>query len=126
MIPEINVIREQKYIEIEQGKSITVEQNKEYISVEQGVPKITVEKNEQHITVIGTNNMANFFPFTFTCTVQGQTTFGPLLGKPKSIWVAITGAIQNQAIGDFTISGTDIILSQGANLGDTIYGLVQL
>lgn len=86
---------------------------------------ITVVISQPAITISGNLTMPTFVPFTFTCTVQGQTIFGLLPITPQTIWVYITGSAQNQAAGDFTISNLNIITSQGCNLGDTIYGIIQ-
>lgn len=78
------------------------------------------------LTVQG-NIPMNFQPFSFTCNTQGQTMFGPLAFNPSSIWVYITGSAQNQENGDFTINDENyIVTSQGCNLGDTIYGMMQI
>lgn len=106
--------------------NITIIQEQLNNTVELGFPTVIVEQVLTPLTIqIGNFSMQNFLPFTFTAT-QGQQVFGPLPGSPIAIWVFITGAAQNQAAGDFTLNGNMLTLSQGVNLGDTIYGVVQI
>lgn len=91
----------------------------------QNQPSIMVVIQVNQITIEG-NIPMNFQSFSFTCTLQGQKIFGPLPYTPQAIWLYITGAAQNQADGDFEISDLIITTSQGCNLGDTIYGVIQL
>lgn len=91
-------------------------------------PPITVIISQPAIIIQGNLTMPifAFLPFTFTCTSQGQKTFGPLPSTPVTVWLYINGAGQNLEGGDFSISGNNIITSQGCNIGDTIYGVIQL
>lgn len=100
-------------------------QEQNIITVEIGLPTVVIAQELNPITIIGNFSMQNFIPFTFTA-IQGQKIFSPLPGTPLAIWVFITGSGQNQAGGDFTVSGNVLTLSQGVNAGDTVYGLVQL
>lgn len=86
---------------------------------------ITVVLQTNQITIEG-NIPMNFQSFSFTCNVQGQKIFGPLPFTAQAIWLYITGVAQNQSTGDFIINGLNVITSQGCNVGDTIYGVIQL
>ena len=72
--------------------------------------------------------MTNIVPFTFTATTAGQTIFGPLPALPAAlICCFITGAGQNIAAGDAVLYGaTNVKLSQGVDIGDTVYGAIQI
>lgn len=87
---------------------------------------ITVVISQPQITITGNLTMQTFEAFSFTCTIQGQTVFGPLPIMPQAIWLYINGIAQNQTNGDFTLNGATITLSQGVNAGDTIYGVIQI
>lgn len=85
---------------------------------------ITVVIAQPAITITGNLTMNTYIPFSFEVTQNNQTVFGPLQQTGGTILtVAIAGALQNQAIGDFTFSNGYITLSQGLPLisGTPIY-----
>ena len=112
-------------VQIQENQPITVMEEEINPTIELGFPTVVVEQVSVPITIKANFSVQNMIPFTFTA-IQGQKVFSPLPGTPLSIWVFITGAGQNQAAGDFTVSGNVLTLSQGVNAGDTVYGLVQL
>jgi len=109
---------------------ITVMQEQIPVTVEQGFPTVVVEQVSVPITINGNFSVQNMIPFSFPGPGQPPLVAGTkvftLPGTPLSIWVFITGSAQNQELGDFTVSGNVLTLSQGVNVGDTVYGLVQL
>lgn len=108
--------------------NITVAKNSNTIIVAQPSP-ITLMKVTNVIRVCSQSRIPRFKPYSFTATEQGQTVFGNLPALPIAvITLAITGALQNPLANtpDFTVTGLQITLSQGVNIGDTIYGVIQI
>lgn len=86
---------------------------------------IVVVLQTNQITIQG-NIPMNFTSFSFTADTDGQTVFGPLPFTPQAIWLYINGTAQNQSAGDFTVDGLYITTSSGLDIGDTVYGVIQL
>ena len=108
--------------------NIQVLKSPEVISVKQSSDSIKVLQGVQMINVYSSSRPANLMPFSFTATEQDQTVFGNLPAYPVNIvTLAITGTLQNPAatMPDFTWDGLVVTLSQGVNVGDTVYGMIQ-
>jgi len=62
-------------------------------------------------------------PFLFTATA-GQTVFN-LASTPATgvILLAINGAVQSEAGGDFTVVGSTVTLAEGVDLNDKVFGI---
>lgn len=104
---------------------IAVVNRPQVINITSTSQEIVVVNRPQTVNVKLTIPIANFTPFTFTAT-QGQTIF-TLTTTPLAVTsLYINGAGQNQAGGDFSVSGLNITLSQGVNSGDTVYGVIQI
>jgi hypothetical protein len=74
-------------------------------------------------TLVGGGGLTSLTPFFFTAT-QGQMQF-TLSATPSVgiILLAINGAAQNQAKGDFTLSGAVITLNAGVDINDEVFGV---
>jgi hypothetical protein len=107
---------------------IVLQQVQPQIIIEQTSDQIVVQQTMPQIIVQGGSIVANIIPFTFTASATGQTTFGPLPTQPTVvICLFITGAGQNQLGGDFIINNSNyIVLSDGVNKGDTVYGAYEV
>lgn len=107
------------------NQPIVVSIKRNPIVVKMSAP-ITVVLATNKIIIQGNFSIMNFVSFSFTCDTQGQTVFGPLPITPQAIWLYINGTAQNQTNGDFSISGPNIILNSGIDIGDIVYGVIQL
>lgn len=72
-------------------------------------------------------NFARFKFFSFIATENGQTLFTPLPYRPVSIiGCAINGTSQNIGEGDITFEGLNLMTNAGLDIGDVIYGVMQI
>lgn len=98
------------------------------ITIIQNNQPIQIIQRIQEINVCAQNPVAQFIPFFVTATIQGQTIFN-LPAIALSIWVAINGTEQSQAktpTPDFTVSENVLTLSSGVDIGDTVFGMIQI
>lgn len=89
---------------------------------------ITIIQRIQEITVCAQNPISQFIPFFLTATESNQTVF-ILPMVTLSIWVAINGTEQSQAripTPDFTVSENILTLSEGVDIGDVVFGMIQV
>jgi hypothetical protein len=110
---------------------IQILQNPDSIEVKTYPTNIQILQGVNVIKVCSQNPVSQFQPFSFTATVDNQTTFGPLPQPPLNIiTLAITGTLQDPAgtVPDYTLddTGLNIILSQGIAAGNTVYGIYQV
>lgn len=121
--------------------NLIVQGNADQVVVDQDINAISViqERLDQiivqqipfpQITVIGTLAMGNIIPFSFTASTNGQTIFGPLPGIPSAVvCLFVMGTGQDQIVGDFSISGLNVVLGVTApyiNEGDLVFGSIQI
>ena len=104
---------------------ITVQQNKPEIIVRQG-PVVVVQQRVVQVTVYSEELAmpTRFRKFSFTAT-QGQTHFILEALPITMIVVYINGVAQDEEIGDFTLTNRTIILSDGVDAGDHVFGVYQ-
>jgi len=107
---------------------IQVLQSPDSIDVKTSPSSIQLFQNTEVINVCAQNPVSNFLPYSFTATQANQTVFGPLPAFPVSvITLAITGTLQNPDNDiDYVVNELTITLNQGVNIGDTVYGIIQI
>lgn len=88
---------------------------------------VTVGKQPVNVKVSGSPKNLIFVPFTFTAT-EGQSTF-TLSSTPSSngfIIACINGTPQDQAGGDFSLSGKNITFDEALQAGDIVHGVYSI
>jgi len=107
--------------------TIAVINRPQVINVTSTSQEVVAINRPQIINVSTIVPIANFLSFSFTAISANQTVFTPLPGTPIAvIALYINGTAQNQVAGDFTVNGTTIILSSGVDIGDKVYGIIQI
>ena len=106
-------------------------QSPDSININTSPASIQIFQTTEEITVNALNQVSQFQPFSFTATVDGQTTFGPLPQVPLNIiTLAITGTLQDPGTNspDYSLdeSGLNIVLNGGIPAGNTVYGMYQV
>lgn len=104
---------------------ITVQQNTPEITVRQG-PIVVVQQKVVQVTVYSEELAmpTRFRKFSFTAT-QDQNHFILDTLPITMIVVYINGVAQDEEIGDFTLANRTIILSEGVDAGDHVFGVYQ-
>lgn len=91
------------------------------IVVRQSIPmKILQRISTIHVGAV-VPAFPTFIPFYAKAT-QGQTIF-PMVSIPTAVlWISINGASQ-RITGDFTLSGSNIVLTKGVDADDEVFGV---
>lgn len=110
------------------GNGLELNISPEVVNLIQSTEPITLIQQLEVIQVCAQNPVAQFIPFYFSA-VQDQTVFTLPAVALSCQLCAINGTSQSQAktpTPDFTITDNILTLSEGVDLGDLVFGVIQI